>query len=314
MIRPAQRSPVLVVGAARSGTNLLSRILDQDERFLNTSENRYIWNYGQASLKHDVREASDATPAVASYIRKFFARASEKSGRTIIDKTISNTFRVPFLHEVFPESPIIHLIRDGRDNVVSRRIQWFGGTSSYRPDSGDPKRAAGPSSDRLSFVRARLSHLFQMLGRGNLPPGRWWVAALDNAWPFLANLVSGRPRRYGERFAGLADCLAAHGVLVTAGIQWRESVMQARTAGRRLPAQSYLELAYEDLLRDPVPTWERIAEFLEIPVEGPSLDYMRKTLRPHNEGKWRGALTSDELARLEPHIRPTLEFLGYRWE
>lgn len=306
--------PVLIIGAGRSGTNLLSRILGEDPRFWNAFENRYIWNYGARTLAHDVRTAEEATLRVQAYIRRFFARMAERHGRIVVDKTPSNVLRVAFAHAVLPEARFINVVRDGRDNLVSRRIEWYGGKRSYRAPEQDGDSPAGARSDRLALLRQRVRHMLTLAGRGNLPPERWPTFLLDNLGPFVSNLVSGQPVRWGDRFPGMRETLRAYGLLVTAGVQWREGVLQATVQGRRLPMDRYLELRYEDLLIEPEAQWARIAAFLGIAVEGPCLEYIRGALRRGNSGKWRAQLSRDELTALEPHIRPALEFLGYEWE
>mgnify|MGYP006274912459 CR=1 FL=1 len=307
-----QRSPVLIIGAGRSGTNLLARILGEDPRFWNAFENRYIWNYKARTLAHDVRTAEEATPRVRAYIRRFFARMADQNDRVVVDKTPSNVLRVAFAHAVLPEARFINLVRDARDNVVSRRVEWYGGKTAYRAPAEGGTPGVG-RSDRPALLRRRIEHMGAMVRRGNLPPERWPTFLRDNFGPFVRNLISGQPVRWGDRFPGIGDALRAYGLLITAGIQWREGVLHATTDGRRLPANQYLELRYEDLLTDPELHWGRIAAFLGIEVEGPCLDYIRRALRRENVGKWRTQLSGDDLRALEPHIRPSLEFLGYEW-
>lgn len=62
--------PLCIIGAGRSGTTFLSKVLEQDPRFWNCYENRYIWNYGQRFRHHDVRGPEEATPQVAHFIRR----------------------------------------------------------------------------------------------------------------------------------------------------------------------------------------------------------------------------------------------------
>lgn len=302
-------SPILIIGAGRSGTNFLSHVFEQDPRFWNSYENRYIWNYRQHTLAHDVRRAEEATSRVRRFIRSYFDRVAREKQRIVVDKTPSNIFRVGFVHAVLPDAKIVHIIRDGRDNVVSRRHEWFGG----RQLSAD--RSAGRSARyRLAFVKQRLGHLSTLVGRGNLPVSRWPTFLRDNASSFVANLLGGNPRRYGERFPGMQECLDTYGLLQTGAIQWRMGVMHAVCEGRRLPASAYMELKYEDLLGQPEITWERLCDFLDLQTDGPAGEWLLANARRDNFNKWHNEMTESERAAIEPHIRPTLEFLGYLWE
>lgn len=323
----AALSPVLVVGVGRSGTNLLAAALGADPRFRNAFENRYVWNIGQCTWRHDVRTAADASEPVAAAIRAHFARAAV-DGRIVVDKTPSNAFRVPFLAAVFPEARVVNVIRDGRANVASRLRQWNAlpgvrttadaATDTRTNATADaPTRAAAgdgafcASPGRRSLLATRLRHARDLIARGNVPPSRLPAFLADNAAAFLAHALGGTPRRYGERFPGMTETLAAYGLAVTAAVQWREGVMHAVTAGRALPAGRYLELRYEDLTGAPEATWRRIAAFLAIETEGPGLDFLRRSVA---DAATRGrTLDASTLAGIEPHIRPTMEFLGYRW-
>jgi len=298
--------PVLVIGTGRSGTNLLAHVLDADPRFHNRYENRYIWNYRAHTWAHDRRGTDEATPATVRYIRRFFERAGE-SGQIVVDKTPSNVFRLPFIRAVLPEARVIHLIRDGRDNLISREIEWYGGRQAYR------REGAEAVAGRLALLKQRLGHFRDLVARGNVPRERLPAFFADNAQVFLSSLLTRRPRRYGERFPGMRETLQAYGHTVTTAVQWREGVMQALHALRDWPSAQYLELRYEELSDHPEASWSRIAHFLEIAAESPAGEFLVQNVRRGNHGKWRTALSSEQLSVLEPHIRPTLEYLGYTW-
>lgn len=306
----ASCTPVLIVGMGRSGTQLLSWAFEVDPVFHNSYENRYVWAYGRLLPADDMRSADDADPSVGDFIRGFFASRARATGRVVVDKTPSNVFRLPLIHAVFPEAKILHIIRDGRDNVLSRYHEWFGGRMA---SAARAEGARGDAGYRRAFLASRWQHFLEMLQRRNVPFSCWPAFLFDNAWPFFVNITTGRPIRYGERFPGMAAHLRTHGLLATAGAQWREGVMQAMIAGRGLPPGIYLELRYEDLVARPEATWRRVAAFLGMPAEGPSLDYLCANVRPTNIDKWRREATPDQLRTLEPFIRPTLEFLGYEW-
>lgn len=299
--------PIFIVGAGRSGTTLLSRILAHDERLLNSLENRYVWNYRQPTLKHDVREACDASPKIANYIRSYYRKLAEETGRQVIDKTPSNVFRLGFVRAVFPEAKILHIIRDGRDNVLSRRREWYGGRRVL------DERSASLSSHRGRLLIQRAVHLWQLTRRGSIPLSRIPIVALDNALPLISHLISGKPARYGERPPGLKEQLSAYGLLAAGAIQWREAVMHGLTTGRKMSEVHYLEIRYEELLKEPEECWRRVVDFLGVGDCVECCDFVGQRIRPENSGKWREGLTPSELDSIEPHIRPTLEFLGYDW-
>lgn len=112
----------------------------------------------------------------------------------------------------------------------------------------------------------------------------------------------------------MSQCLEVRGPLSTAAIQWGKGVMHGLTLGRRLPAQNYIEVRYEDLLVRPKQEWARIAAFLGVDFEGPAPDIVNGSIRQSNSGQWKQGLNAGYMLALEPHLRPTLELLGYDWE
>ena len=122
------RPLVFIIGAGRSGTNLLTFVFNaESSEFHNLGENRYIWNVGQKDRRKDTRTAQEVTDKIRSYLHAHFAMRSqtvETENAILLDKTPSNAFRIPFIQSVFPNAKFIHIVRDGRDNILSRTRQW----------------------------------------------------------------------------------------------------------------------------------------------------------------------------------------------
>jgi hypothetical protein len=102
-------------------------------------------------------------------------------------------------------------------------------------------------------------------------------------------------------------------MLATCAAQWREGVAHAVIEGRRLPECRYLELRYEELLREPAPAWERVSRFLGIDDPAKGIQFLERGVVGGRAEHWRSVLTAEQMRVLESHIRPTLEFLGYEW-
>ncbi len=304
---------VFILGAGRSGTVFLSRVLAQDSRFNLGYEYRYIWNYKQRHLHHDLRPVSDATESVKNYITDFFQSKVGSHHQIIVDKTPGNSFKIGFIREIFPDCKIVHIIRDGRDNILSRMESWYGGAGTRSDNAGFSDTSLW-ASDRKKLLLRTGRRAYRLVKRGSLPWDRWPVFAADNILPVLSHLITRRPTRYGERIPGLSSQLKTYGLMITCGIQWRECVMQAVVIGRQLPRENYIEIRYEDLVTAPAIHWARLADFFSIAPEGSSLEFLMTSARTSSCGRWRRHLTREQLEELEPHIRPTLVFLGYDWE
>jgi hypothetical protein len=102
-----------------------------------------------------------------------------------------------------------------------------------------------------------------------------------------------------------------------AALHWRRRVLAGRRAGGRLPAERYVEVRYEDLVRDPELELRRFCTAIELPFEESMLDpsaraseIVRTTAQPHLHRKvalpptpglrdWRRDLTTEDVTRFE---------------
>jgi hypothetical protein len=125
-------NPIFVGGVPRSGTTLLRVILDTHPRIFCGTELRVIqglahlwrnaWESAQRPLKEGYGiEAEDFRSIFRELILSFLMPALERSGKPrLAEKTPSNFLAFNELRRLFPDSPLIHIIRDGRDVVTSR--------------------------------------------------------------------------------------------------------------------------------------------------------------------------------------------------
>ena len=302
-------APLLILGAGRSGTNLLAgAFAAETPRFRNLSENRYVWMYRQRDRRTEHRSAADATAAVAAYIRHHFA-SRRANGEVAVDKTPGNAFRIPFIAAVYPDVRIVHIIRDGRDNILSRTRQW----QAQEPDEAHDAQPIRHLAGKLRLTRSRMRHAGRLRSAGALPPALWPSLLRDASVPFLHHVATGRPRHYGERIPGLAAILRSQGLDVAAAVQWRETVMAGVVDGRRLGPARYLEVRFERFLEAPVATWRGIAGFVGFTPSDAGERFLATSIRPAAARQRLSAPDQSRMDALEPHLRPALEFLGYFW-
>jgi hypothetical protein len=163
MIVPRQIiSPIFIVGAPRSGTNifyrtmarhpdlvwisnitkkvpaslLLTRILMRFRSDHRPSEGNNIWRNFIGDEEESVGRG-DATPAARMYLHKIVGNHLQLFNKPrFLNKCPGNSVRIDFLKEIFPDAIFVHLIRDGRAaaySIMRSRLEHAGSYSSVNP-------------------------------------------------------------------------------------------------------------------------------------------------------------------------------------
>lgn len=119
--------------------------------------------------------------------------------------------------------------------------------------------------------------------------------------------------------------------LARATMVWLRAVQAAQAFGTRRPSQ-FLQVRYEDLVRDPEPVLAAVTRFVGVPFDERMLrhhevdlrlgdvdrtSYMQGVWAPVHQrsvGRWREAFSAGEAAELERRLGPTLARLGYGGE
>lgn len=243
----------------------------------------YVWRQGNESRPDDVLAADLAVPVVTRRIRRFLRRYADGEGR-LVEKTVGNTLRVPFVAEVVPQAIFVHLVRDGVDVVESSRRQWSAPVDlAYlaRKVRHFPPRLAG--SYGLKFVR---NNLRQREGQKHV-------------------------KSWGPRYPHIDVDLKECDLLTVCARQWRECVIRA-SADLEEASAPVIEVRYEHLVGDPVGTLGRIID--EAPgyrTTTALLAAAGATLHSQSAGSGRGRLADEERRLIDVEIGDTLERFGY---
>ncbi|MFG0329528.1 MAG: sulfotransferase family protein [Phycisphaerales bacterium] len=280
------KPPIILVGNYRSGTTMTALCFDQLDEIAIWREPRTIWTLGNAGRPHDRFTEELATPRVIKRIRNAFRDYQQANGgRRVMEKTPSNTLRVPFIRKVFPEARFIHLIRDGRDNISSASKRW---------------------SEPINRRR---------LKRRLLETPVWeWPKYLPR---FLHDHVGMRlgltkhVQSWGVVYPGMAEDKQRLDLIEVVAKQWVAAVETAWSDFRTLEDSLYVECHYEDFVEEPHQWFERFLELTELEMTDDLVDYLSTEIRRDAIGVWRERLDSEQIALVEPIIRPTMERVGY---
>jgi tetratricopeptide (TPR) repeat protein len=129
---PMEDSPVFVVAYPRSGTTLLEVTLDAHPALQSMDEQPFIQN-----ALNEMRElcvypeqlarltGAQLDELRASYWRRVAGKVELKSGRRLVDKNPLNILRLPVIRRLFPNAPILCLVRHPCDVILSCHMQVF---------------------------------------------------------------------------------------------------------------------------------------------------------------------------------------------
>lgn len=270
---------LVIIGAARSGTKLLRDLLATHPSVACVPYDiNFVWN---ESLVEDELDTVSLTRTREKRIHRQIARF-QGSSSVLVEKTVANCLRVPFVHAALPDAKFVHLIRDGRDVVESAKRQW-----------------TAPPSWRYTFAKARTFPTLAVRRYG-----------VQYATRLLGGFVrpSGPPPTWGPRYRGIDDDLARLGLLETVARQWAVSVERALVGLSTLPAAQVRTLRYEDLVAAPEAYLQDLWSFVGVE----SLDPVDLPVNvDHTHVGQHRALSDEELCAAMPYLRGPLTRLGY---
>ena len=287
---PAQ--PVVIIGAGRSGTNMLRDVLTrlQGVDTWPCDEINYIWRRGNRESMTDEFSPQQATSDVTKFIRTKFSSIVREQGllsfpedeRFIVEKTCANSLRVPFVDSVIPEAKYIFLIRDGRDVIASARKRW---QAPLNIPYLLAKARYVPKSD-LYYYASR--YLLNRLSK---------TSNTDKALSV-----------WGPRFEGMEALSRRENLDFVCASQWVRCVESSQLAFDQMDSSKVISIRYEEFVTRPVAVLESIAQFIGLRQNLSALELACSEVRTESVGK--GQAESFDPRLLEV-MAPVLTKYGY---
>ena len=266
--------PVVIIGAGRSGTNMLRDILTSIDSVATwpCDEINYIWRRGQVSNLTDELEPESLKIRNRAYIRSCFDKIAKKySAEFVVEKTCANSLRVDYVDKIIPEAKYIYIVRDGRDVVASAKKRWTSGIDipyilkkvPYVPFSDLPYYA-------IRYLKTRINRL---LSKEN---------ALSS---------------WGPRYKGIDSDVKNLPIEEVCAVQWKNCVVKSDTAFQNLSGDKYIKIYYEDFVRSPVKKLDEILIYLNIPLKSktPLTDRYLSRVSAKSVGSFKKDISSEKV-------------------
>ncbi len=278
----------VIIGAARSGTNMLRDVLVKlpGVGTWPCDEINYIWRYGNALHPTDELGPELATPRVQAYIQRAFSRLLRKKQLGwVVEKTCANSLRVAFVDRVLPDAKYIFLVRDGRDVTVSAMRRW-----------------------RAALDIPYLAKKARYVPLADLPyyGFRYFANRLHR---FVSH--DNRLAFWGPRFDGMERMLRTRTLAEVCAVQWARSVGIARYDFSRIDRDRICTVKYEQFVTRPECELERLLEFLGIDVDLADVTKLVAHVSASSAGNWRRQLPRQTVQQIEPLMHRELEHFGY---
>ncbi len=275
--------PVIIVGAGRSGTNMLRDILSKLPGVVTwpCDEINYIWRHGNVEQPTDEFPPDLATSSVKRFIAGEFHRLAGPGVSHIVEKTCANSLRVEFVDRVLPNACYIHLVRDGRDVAMSAARRW-----------------TAPLDFRYILRKARF------VPRSDLAhyAVRYFACRMRRLTSFDRRLSS-----WGPRFDGMDIAHEDHHLLEVCALQWQRCVDRADEAFREIPSARVRHFYYEDFVLDPATCLRSVGSFLGIPISPRFSQRLVADVSASRMGAARRTLETDQWNAITSLIHTTLE-------
>jgi len=280
--------PVIIIGAARSGTNMLRDVLTQLPGFGTWScdEINYIWRHGNPRKVTDEFSPELATEEIQSFICTAFDKLAKKQALSyVVEKTCANSLRVAFVNRVLPNAKFIFIVRDGRDVVASAQTRWV-------------------ASLDIPYILRKARFV---------PPQDIPYYASQYLWNRVYRLLSREHRLafWGPRFEGMKKALEQSSLPEVCALQWRRCVKIAEHDLSQIESTRIHQLRYEDFVANPSQELSRISTFLKVDISAQYSQKLIQGISTDSVGRWKKDLNQNTLRLIQPLIQDTLQHYGY---
>ena len=231
--------PVIIIGAARSGTKFLRDILADHPKVVRVPYDiNYIWRTGNENLDDDEFEYAKFNVRIKNKIRSLIQKscgASYPLSDFFVEKTVSNALRIRFVDMVYPDAKYIHIFRNGIGVVESSKRCWR-----------EPRSKSQWLKKIMSFPLSNYRYLF------------WFI---KNTFFNSVQIPV-----WGPRYAGIDGDVNQMSLLQVCARQWLRCVSRSANQLNLIENSRVFSVSYEELVSDRNSV-KNICDFLGLSAE-----------------------------------------------
>lgn len=287
MPKELEYTPVIIIGAGRTGTNMLRDVICSLEGIgtWDCDEINPIWRYGNRHDETDLLPPERASERIKKYIRgRFTSLAKKQRLDYVVEKTCANSLRLGFVHEIFPKAKYILINRDGRDVAPSARIRW---TAPFELNYTLKKLRYVPLRDFPFYI---------------------WKFGFNRLKQFFGS--NEQLSFWGPVYPGIEEDFKNRSLLEVCALQWKACVAATQNDKQHLNPEQYAEVNYEQFVNDPKNELKRLLDFLGYDLEDSQIEAAVSKVSNRSIGSHK-KLTLEEQQALNDICSDTLTKLGY---
>ncbi|MCP9292288.1 sulfotransferase family protein [Gracilimonas sediminicola] len=263
---------IFLIGPARSGTKIIRDVIASHPEINKVPYDiNYIWKYGNYNKEGDVLTTKDYDSKINTYIKEYLEKF--RSGNNyLIEKTVGNTVRVPYIYKNFPEAKFIFLFRNGLDTIESVIRQW---------DKVPGKKYLFEKAKTVPvdiLLRYGFSYITRYLKGQNNDNYYWGVDVPD-----------------------LNELSENEKLEVKVATQWKYCVDSMLLAYDQIPVGQKTVVTYENIVEKPSDEFLKILTFINEDFNKDKINYEKITDK--NKGKYKGTFTKEQIELISDIIK-----------
>ena len=281
--------PVIIIGAPRSGTNILRDVISSLPDFTTwpCDEINYIWRYGNALYSSDELPEERLNPSIKKFIRSKFEQLSKKNSASfVVEKTCANSLRIPFVNKVLPEAKYIFIYRNGLDAIPSAMKRW---SAKFEFKYIVNKAKFIPIIDIPFYSFSYFKNLCYKL--------------LDK---------NSRLAFWGPKMKNYNKYFKSESLEYLASMQWKECVEKSIKDLKNIPKEDVFHISYEEFVESPEKTLKDILKFLNVQIKYSDIKKSISEVKTDSIGRGIKGLSEIQVNLLKKIIREQQVLLGYK--